>query len=745
MISGTLVTSTAALDAYLTAVSEGAVAEFDVPVAARHLVTRVDSDGRVFLIHASDGEDTPRIVFAQGDCLALLPTRGNAIATALARANKVALLASAPPIRLSPAWSEYHHANLIAFFAVTRDMGNLRWLAQLQPAGSDDVFYCRLTQPSEPVTLQGFKPQMAEYRNAVRGWVSALDQSRKRFARQAKASVVQVVATVDLEAATFGAVVGHRTYSSWLPHLTDQQVAFLERNADVSTKVRGPAGSGKTLLLELKALHDTYAAPRLSPPRVLFVTHSWPMAEQVDAGLRSLHDQVAAIDNILVLPLLSIAQDLLPAERQGRGFELLGDDNLSGKALQLNAIGRILGDVVASSWLAFEDRCSPGFAERVTAPAGSTERAALEWDLMHEFACVLSASGILPGVNAARRYLPLHRMPWMMPLSTDADKLFVLQVYGSLVAELRGRGLLTSDQLINDFLNYLETFAWNLRRAEAGFDLIYVDELHLFNEQERQTLNFLSRDPDVYPVMFMALDPRQSPAEVYFPGASSEISDGGSGEADAGLGAVEALELTVVHRFSPEILELVRHINNAYPAFELGDDWSLDGDRLRTSAARTDELPTVAAHKDRRDECLAVARDAAARLASRGPDERVAIVLLDTLAIERYTDLVIKGGAALVLRGRDDVEALQYSKRAVVVSPAEYVAGLQFASVIVAGLPRWSQRRANLGHDRRRLLSLLYLAVSRATSSVSIHVNGEDGGIPEVLETAIASGIVVLK
>ena len=168
---------------------------------------------------------------------------------------------------------------------------------------------------------------------------------------------------------------------------------------------------------------------------------------------------------------------------------------------------------------------------------------------MLEFAFVLSAHGILPGVNASRQYLPLPRMPWMMPLATDGEKSVVLALYSDFVASLKNQRLLTSDQLINDCLNSLETFTWNLRRADDRYDILCIDELHLFNEQERLTLHYLSRDSERYPVMFMALDPRQSPTEAYALAGIGSIAAGDSGVADAALGTIESVELKTIHRF----------------------------------------------------------------------------------------------------------------------------------------------------------------------------------------------------
>ncbi|MGH3005680.1 MAG: hypothetical protein ACRDOS_07245 [Gaiellaceae bacterium] len=741
-----VVFSVAALDSLLQGAgsTEEGSSVFAIPRDSSDLVTHVEVDGVSFFVHASDGADARRLVFPDVATVERLQADQQFSRASLRRAHQMALTAERLPVRLDPAWSPYHHDSFVAFFAAPRVMGSLRWIAQVKPRGSRDVCFWELTSSSQPVRLERFRPRLDTYDDAVAGWGEALRQAAKRFARRRQTERVGVTETIDLAATTYGAVTGNRSYSGWLERLTDEQNRFLDKPPTVSTRLRGPAGSGKTLLLELKALRELYRAREQGDLiRILFVTHSWTVAVQVDAALRQL-DESGDLSDVEVLPLLAIAQDKLPAERQGRGFELLGEDNLSGKMMQLTEIDASVDRFVKGDWLTLASRCSPDFVDRVTAPASSAQRNALVWDLMHEFACVLSAHGILPGVNAARQYLPLHRMPWMMPLETDGEKLAVLEIYSTFVASLRDQRLLSSDQFVNDFLNYLETFAWNLRRTEDGYDIICVDELHLFNEQERLTLHYLSRDPDRYPVMFMALDPRQSPTEVYTDGGIGPIGVGDSGEADAALGTVDLVELKTIHRFSPEILRLVRHINDSFPALDLGDDWAFGGDEVQTSVAETGRIPSVISHVDGDAEIAAVF-ESAARHAARVPsEERVAIVLIDPLVLNDYAEIAEAKTGVTLIRGRDEVEALQYSRRSIVVSAAEYVAGLQFGVVIVAGFPPESNRTANLGHQRRRLLSLLYLAVSRATSDVEIHVNVGDGGIPGVLESASEAKVVQL-
>ena len=65
---------------------------------------------------------------------------------------------------------------------------------------------------------------------------------------------------MDFGAVTFDAVTKDLTYSEWLHQLTPEQRSFVDSPPVHSIKVRGPAGSGKSLALELKALREVDCA-----------------------------------------------------------------------------------------------------------------------------------------------------------------------------------------------------------------------------------------------------------------------------------------------------------------------------------------------------------------------------------------------------------------------------------------------------------------------------------------------------
>ncbi|WP_437653704.1 UvrD-helicase domain-containing protein [Sorangium sp. So ce1182] len=729
----------------LESLLEKAPAEHWVPIPAKlddesWGVASWSSDNTTFVISDGDSPGAQRIVIASQDPSTVAAVPQHAWKSMYQRVLRVAQADEAPPLRLPAKWSEYHEGNLVGFFASKESDGNLRWITEVGIGSSRDIVFWKLS--NERTDLAKFYPPSEVYHGIISQWGEALAEVSKKLAERPRdRESISVQVSFDLARVGFRSITKGDTYSSWLKKLTPQQLQFVDAPIPHAVKLRGPAGSGKTLCLVLKALRETYRARNENRRvRILCSTHSWAVAEQLDAMMRDI-DESGGTPEVDIVPLVELAKSAMPAERQAIGYRLLGEDSLSGKREQLTRIDAIVDSISRGDWLSFRRYASRSISERVESARHSIERNALVWDLMNEFSAVLAGHGILPGIAAEKRYLTLQRGAWMMPLENDTDKRFVLRVYDAYLRQLKEDHLLTSDQLINDFLNYLETFSWNLRRDVDGYDLIFVDELHLFGEQERQSLHYLTRSTAEYPRMVMALDPRQAPSEVYAEFPVATVAKAESGTADLELGEVSAFELKVVHRFSPQILALVQHVHRLYPALDLGENWSVEPDTLESSAP-AGPRPVLFTHVDDVSEVSAVAR----RGAESEPDassDRTAVVILDQLRLPAFVAALRQHKTRIVvIESRDDIDSLKYSRRSVVVGAAEYLAGLQFDRVIIAGAPPRSAATANQGHQRRRFLSLLYLAVSRATREVELHFSEEGGGLPDVVERAVSSGVV---
>nr|WP_314547439.1 UvrD-helicase domain-containing protein [uncultured Massilia sp.] len=688
----------------------------------------------------NNGDTSQGRVFFSSEVVDYLVNRlqSGHVSNFLQRAHRLVELAKKLPLRIPPDWMEYHAKDLVTFFAAPRSLGNFRWIAQIS-VGDGDVCFWKITSEEETVDLDNFQPNSKDYNSALLNWNEAKSKALSSFLKCEKdTGYVSLGGAIDLRAATFDAVVRHKTYSDWIGSLNDQQQLFLNHDGSHSVKLRGPAGSGKTLALAVKTLKEVYSAKQ-EKSKILFVTHSWAMAEQVDEILNAL-DEKSIAQKITVFPLVEIAKAILP-QTQFAGSSVLGNDSYTGKTEQLRRISEILVKLKKTEWPLFAMGCSAEFVNRVESLPGSPKWNSFVWDVMHEFSAVLGAASILPGVNAERKYLALERMDWMMPLGNDGDKRFILKVHAEYIKGLKAEKMLTVDQVINDLLSYLETFGWNYRREDEGYDTIFIDEFHLFTEQERQVLNYLTRDAAAFPRLFMALDPRQSPYEVYVDFPMADVKSRQSGQAERDLGEVNSFDLVKVHRFSPQILELVKFIQYSYPTLDLGDDWLVDVAKWE-SEAQASAVPKYHQVSSINDEIDATVK-AAKNLFVKNGSRRLAIVMLDESNGERFSSALEEAGLpVLFMRSRDDVDNMRYRRKSIVLGAAEYTAGLQFEDVIVTALPDYATLNPIPIHQRRRILSLLYIAISRATETVEIIIQNPADEYSSMLDKAVSKGIL---
>ena len=612
------------------------------------------------------------------------------------------------------------------------DITTSRWITEVSPSERADVTFWKSTTSADRLTLEEFeessRPVIPKFEGS---WAQAIAAARENFAQaRSEPSDVEMSLPVLEQSTTKG-----WTYEQWLEAISNDQRAFIEASTDKSIRLRGPAGSGKTLALTLKAIRETLNIRKAGgDARVLVVTHSWALAAQISDSIDSMG--LGLMHEIEVFPLLEIARAVSPQYVQdASGFNLIGEDSFSGKQAQLDEILEVLEDFIAGDWITYKGLVSKNLRSRFDS-IEVDERFALAWDLLIEFGSVIGAAAIFPGAGSDLRYYQLPRSSWMLPLNTRDDMRVVFELYSRYMASLDARSLVTSDQVLADFLSHLETHAWNRARRLRGYDLVFVDEFHLFSPLERQVLHYLTRDTSSYPRVFMAVDPRQSPSEAFIGLAAAETRLSSWAAAYDGLGDVANFELSTVHRFTPQILDLIKHVHHWFPTLDLGHDWDIDFTRVE-SAQADGPIPCLISAGSRAAEETDIYR-AVQDLYQSG---RVALAVVDTRQWPRFSNLASGIGHSAkfhvsTVSGRSDIEGLGYRRRGLVVGPAEYLAGLQFDSVLVAGIP--DMNATPTANERTRLLSLLYLAISRAQREVRVFVNEDDGGAAEVLLQAVA-------
>lgn len=695
------------------------------------------------ILTSDDTVDTPRVVIESGgsDLLSFVPRRlWDRRGEMLNRMASAADRSRTFPVTFPRGWNLFKHDNLLSFFALPRgDENATRWIAEIGAPKTNDLFFRKLTSASSETDLADFAAERKPLPSIEGPWTRATEAAGAHFVLAKRPPLADI--EIDLPPLV-PAPDRTRSYKEWLEVVSSDQRTFIEADTRQAIRLRGPAGSGKTLAMSLKAIREaTRASESGSYPAILVVTHSWALAAQISDAIDLIGAGLSL--NIDVLPLLEVAESILPTERRdSSGLVLIGDDSYSGKLAQLRQILEVLDEFRHSEWITYRGRSSDSLRRRLDSE-DEEARFALAWDLLIEFGSVIGASGIFPGAGAELRYLQHARAQWMLPLESQDDLRIVYRVYTRYMAALEDQSLMTSDQLLADFLSYLETHAWNRQRRLDGWDLVFVDEFHLFNPLEREVLHYLNRDVSTFPRVFMAFDPRQSPSQAFIGAAADDtrstapqLHDGDGG------GDVRNLELTTVHRFTPQILELIKHVHLAFPTLDLGHDWDIDFGAVE-SVSEDGPKPISVVASTREGEEIDIFNS----LQDVYGKGRVALAVVDARQWRRYDELAARIASSgkyhvTTITGRTDIEGLGYRNKGLVVAQAEYLAGLQFETVLVAGMPALSHGSGG-ANDKTRILSALYLAISRAEKHVRLFSNEEDGGTAEVIDSAAMRGIVV--
>ncbi|WP_198957778.1 hypothetical protein, partial [Clostridioides difficile] len=80
-----------------------------------------------------------------------------------------------------------------------------------------------------------------------------------------------------------------------------------------------------------------------------------------------------------------------------------------------------------------------------------------------------------------KNYMSLHRTKTIIPRENDDDFKTIFSIYNKYQEKLIALNLFDSDDITLSALKETSTPIWKRRRMTAGFDIMYIDETHLFN------------------------------------------------------------------------------------------------------------------------------------------------------------------------------------------------------------------------------------------------------------------------
>ncbi|WP_109259731.1 UvrD-helicase domain-containing protein [Hyphobacterium indicum] len=535
---------------------------------------------------------------------------------------------------------------------------------------------------------------------------------------------------INLEPLLGKSFVGEATLDDWISSkLTTQQRSFVDAPLDKPRRLRGVAGTGKTLALTIKCLKELYASmEREEPLRVAFLTHTASVATDVVSEMIRALDHRHLVSSaepgklLWLGSLYQLAKETLNYDT--KGILPISDDGVEGRLEQREwialAIEEIKNDIRVTE--DFLKRASPSIASEINAARPSDQ---FLRELANEIACVLDAEGIRKSKpELYKAYLHKERQAWQMRLPNEADRQIVVEIYEKYYNFLIQHDAISLDHMIADFAKYLETHEWVYRKKDAGFDIIFVDELHYFNFIERMIFHHLFRHAaaDGAVPLFMAYDLKQGTDDRF-------LNTGVKGEAarffkQINVGPSEVDVLDKVFRSTPEIARFLSSVDSAFPALDLEGEWQ---DYSATSARSSGDIP-VSNNFDNDISMLDAAMFEAAKFAKAGSGTAAVLCLNE----EKFQEYKLAGRVQnldpIVIDSRDEVKQTRYAKKRPVFAMPEAVAGLQFDHVILIHADRSEYDDSESAGLRRRFLSRFYLGASRASKSLSVFSSEGRGG-----------------
>ncbi|MBY4615696.1 MULTISPECIES: UvrD-helicase domain-containing protein [Rhizobium] len=586
--------------------------------------------------------------------------------------------------------------------------------------------------------------ELTNFRKAFEALPRFRETVRKATDDSAAAVGVKELQVSFLDNASDGNSSIFRGFDEWLPMLTSQQKSFIEAKIVGPHRIEGAAGTGKTLCLMLKAVSALREREKNNEPyRAVFISHSDATKKSVKEFLSVIDPQKFAERNDSIesrfLKVCTLSELCAEQLRQHiSASEFIDRDAMESKGLQLLYIAEAFEKVMKNDYASHKRFLSSGFNEFLS----SEDSWKVAEMLQHEISVVLKG-------RASEDFDKYKKIPYLaygLPIASDADKGFVFTVFKEYQRRLGESGQFDTDDVVLTAIGQLDTPIWRRRRAKEGFDALFIDETHLFNMNELHIFHYFTKQEGPYPIVY-SVDRAQAVGDQ---GWNSQDIEQSISDTDHAL----QNRLNTIFRSSPQIASVAFSVVSSGATLFTNFDNPME--KFSSAFTEVDEKHSQepqyfnAANEDALIESAFERADELQRsLGCRKSD--ILIVSLDGELLTRLEKYALdKNKPVLLLKKRGDIKAIEAAKKSgqLVLGHADYVGGLEFLAVVVAGLDHGRVPPAGdqTSESSKNFLSYsshnrLYVAISRAKYRLEF-IGEKARGPSKLIEPAIRANLV---
>lgn len=279
-------------------------------------------------------------------------------------------------------------------------------------------------------------------------------------------------------------------FSKYENYLTESQKKVVYSDSLGPIRLTGPAGSGKTLSLILKAL---YLAKKYEKEkktlRLAFICHSEAMKEYIYDVLSFDGSTYLDPENPVSISVVTLLEWCCTyAIKDFSINDCLEVDSSDTKIMQEMLLNNSFKKFMEKEFSLFKEYLSKDFIKFL-----NDENDAKIVDLLkNEISIYIKG----PNIESFEAYYESSRINKLIPLRNREDYAAIFKIYDIYQQSLTDMGKYDIDDVSSVSLGFLTRAIWKRNRSLNGYDSIFVDELHLYDFSEISILRYMLKEHD---------------------------------------------------------------------------------------------------------------------------------------------------------------------------------------------------------------------------------------------------------
>ena len=279
-------------------------------------------------------------------------------------------------------------------------------------------------------------------------------------------------------------------FSKYEKYLTETQKNVVYSDSLGPIKLTGPAGSGKTLSLILKALYlaQKYEQENKSL-RLAFICHSEAMKEYIYEILSYDGSKYLETDNQISISVVTLLEWCCKyAIKDFSINDCLEVDSSDTKIMQEMLLNNAFKKFMEKDFSLFKEYLSIDFKKFLK----DKNEAKIIDLLKNEISIYIKG----PNIESLDQYYESSMNSKLIPLEKKEDYAAIYKIYEIYQQSLTDMGKYDIDDVSSVSLGFLTRAIWKRNRSINGYDSIFVDELHLYDFSEISILKYMLKEHD---------------------------------------------------------------------------------------------------------------------------------------------------------------------------------------------------------------------------------------------------------